>query len=358
MLTIIKNSGIGKSILLHQTAIFLRDTEGYSIIPCYSPTDIVNNFKKERKQVFIFDDVFGRFTLVQPYIDRWKQYEKQIERVSVSKNSIILVSCLSHVYTEKECKSLIIFSKCLCDINDVECSTDSQQKLEIADKYLNQETISKVKPFLNFDTFPFLCRLYKDRENWSSISFFKDPFICYKEELDSFYTENDRLKCCSLFLSVIHNGCFNQALLMEESESDFSQTLETIFASFALDPKLNPKRIIDGLDTSLNTYLTKRNGQFHVLHDRLFDFVCSYFGEHYQHLIINYADSDIIRDRTLFKSLQTCPQEFTIIIDENEYMERLIRNMLSGYIDDVLYNHQIGYEVFRKNLLAHLEKIR
>lgn len=345
-------------MLLHQTALFLKDREGYSIFPCQRPSDIISQLKKHAKQVFILDDVCGNFTFVQSDVDRWKQYEKEIENNLENNDSVILASCRSQVFRESQCQSLFIFLRCVCDLNAGDCAINNQQKLEIADKYLSQKTISEIKQYIDdFEMFPLLCSLYKNKENWEAITFFRDPFNLYTEELDRFYNEDGGIKCCSLFLCVIHSGYLNQSIL---SESDFAQKFKPIFELFALNHDISSKQITESLDTLLNTYLKKINGEYWVLHDRLFDFLCYYFGQSYQQLIINYADSNIIRDRTLCKSLHARPQDFTILIDsnfENEYIERLIRDMLSGYIDNVIYNQQIHYEGFRLQFLSHIKEL-
>ncbi|VDI07446.1 Hypothetical predicted protein [Mytilus galloprovincialis] len=360
--TVVGNPGMGKSMLMQQIALHLKDSKGYSILLCHNPLDVVNRFRKKTKQVFVLDDVCGRFTLVQSYIDRWKQYEMSMIKLFGNRDSesIILASCRSQIFIEKQCQSLFIFSGCLCDLDAEEFATDNQQNQKIANKYLSQKTISEINQDLDsFDMFPWLCRMYKDRQTGNSISFFKEPFNFYGEELDRFCKEGDGIKCCTLLLCVIHSGCLDPAVLMEEFESEFSQTLETIFENFGLVHKISRQSIIDSFDT-LNTYLEKRNGHFCVLNDRLFDFLCYYFGKNYPQLIINFADSEIIRDRTLLKSLRFCPLEFTILIDakhENEYLERLVKDMLSGFIDDVLYNHQMIHEGFRYKLLSHLQEL-
>lgn len=344
-------------MLLHQTALFLRDTEGYSIFPCHRPSDIISQLKKHAKQVFILDDVCGHFTFVQSNIDRWKQNEKEIENNLENTNSVILDSCRSQVFSESQCQSLFIFSSCVCDLNAGDCATNNQQKLEIADKYLSQKTISEIKPHIDdFDMFPLLCRLYNYRESWEAITFFLDPFKFYTEELNRFYKEDGGIKCCSLFLCVIHSGCLNQATLIEQSKSEFAHAIKSTCPLL----EFTAERIHQSLDTLLNTYLKKINDEYWVLHDRLFDFLCHYFGQRYQQLIINYADSNIIRDRTLCKSLDASPQDFTIRIDsnfENEYIERLIRDMLSGYIDNVIYNQQIQDEGFRLKFLSYMKEL-
>ncbi|VDI19545.1 Hypothetical predicted protein [Mytilus galloprovincialis] len=352
---------MGKSMLLQQTALFLKIKKGYSIFSCHGPLELVRQYRAYTKQVFILDDACGQFTLVQSNVDQWKQYETRIARIIESATVIIISSCRSNVFMDKQCQSLLIFSGCRCDLNDGEYAIDKQEKITIAKNYLSQQTMSEVESDLDsFDMFPLLCRLYTERVTWSSIKFFYDPFNFYKEEMDGFYKEDGWIRCCSLFLCVINSGLLNQTILMDESESVFWQKFKTIFAEFGLKPDLSRKSVIDSLDTLVNSYIKKRDDEFHILHDRLFDFLCYYFGQRHQRLMINYADSRMIRDRTLLKSLGKIPQEFTILIDrqnETEYIHRLVKDMLSGYLDDVLYNHQIRYEDFRLKLLAHLQKL-
>ncbi|VDI33790.1 Hypothetical predicted protein [Mytilus galloprovincialis] len=307
------------------------------------------------------DDALGQYRLVQSNVDQWKQYEIRIARLLENTTAVVLSSCRSNVFIDKQCQSLLIFSGCLCDLNYGDNAIDTQEKLTIAKSYLSQQTISEdMSDVDSFDMFPLLCRLYTERVTWSSIKFFHDPFNFYREELDGFYKEDGGIKCCSLFLCVIHNGWLDQTILMDESDSVFLPKFKTIFAEFGFNQDMSKENVIGSLDTLLNIYLKKRDDEFHILHDRLFDFLCFYFGQRHQQLMIKYADSRMIKDRTVLKTLQTSPHEFTILIDrqnENDYIHRLVKDMLSGYLDDVLFNNQIRYKDFRLKLLAHLQKL-
>lgn len=361
LLVVVGNPGMGKSMLLHQMGLYLKTTKGYTVFSCLDPSDIDSQFRKNKKQVFILDDACGRFTLVKSSIDRWKQKENIIARVFKSKQAIILASCRSQIFQEKQCQSLLIFSGCVCDLNASDCAITKQEKLNIAYKYLSQNTIVGIESDLqSFDMFPLLCRLYKYREIRRVVSSFQNPFDFLKTELDLFNNKDGGLRCCSLFLCVIHGGSLNHAKLMDETESEFSRTLTAIFEKFEIKQSISRKNVIDSLDTHLNIYLKKKDGQYSVLHDRLLDFLFYYFGQRYQQLIINFADSEMIRDRTLLQSLDITPQEFTILIDkqnETEYIQRLVKDMLSDHINDVLYNHHMIYKDFRSKLVSHLEKL-
>ncbi|CAG2205155.1 unnamed protein product [Mytilus edulis] len=181
-----------------------------------------------------------------------------------------------------------------------------------------------------------------------------------KTELDSFNNKDGVLRCCSLFLCVIHGGSLNHDKLMDETESEFYRTLKATFEAFDINQSISRKEVLDNLDTHLNIYLKKKDGQYSVLHHRLLDFLFYYFGQRYQQLIINFADSEMIRDRTVLQSLDIIPQEFTILIDgqnETDYIQRLVNDMLSDHINDVLYNHQMIHKDFRSKLVSHLQKL-
>lgn len=361
ILTVVGNPGMGKSMLLHQTALFLKDIEGYSVFSCRGPSDLISQFRKDTKQVFVLDDACGKYKLVQSKVDQWNQYETRIARILESTTVVILVSCRSDIFKDTQCQSLLIFSGCRCDLNDGECAIDKQEKLKMAIRSFSQKTISEVRSDLDsFNMLPLLCRLYLNRKTWNSVKFLYDPFRLYNDELQGFYDEVDKSKWCSLFLCVIHNGCINQAILMDESESDFSKTFKIIFAQFGLNADNSRQIVLESLDGLVNIYLKKRDNEFHVLHDELLGFLCYYFGKHQEQLMINYADSEIIRDRTLLQSFRSISQEFTIIIknqNENDYLERLVKDMLSGNINDVLYNHQMIHKDFRSKLVSHLQKL-
>ncbi|CAG2188630.1 unnamed protein product [Mytilus edulis] len=79
--TVIGTSGIGKSATIHHVALFLRDTEGYRIIPIHSPSEIDKYFQRNRKQIFVIDDICGKYTVIQTEVEKWIKRNDSTNRV-------------------------------------------------------------------------------------------------------------------------------------------------------------------------------------------------------------------------------------------------------------------------------------
>ncbi|VDI64314.1 Hypothetical predicted protein [Mytilus galloprovincialis] len=66
---IVGEPGIGKRVLLHHIALQLHNKHDYSIIPCSGITDIRYHFKRDIRQIFVLDDICGRYTVSLRDID-------------------------------------------------------------------------------------------------------------------------------------------------------------------------------------------------------------------------------------------------------------------------------------------------
>ncbi|CAG2234019.1 unnamed protein product [Mytilus edulis] len=75
--------GCGKSVTAHHVALKL-EKEGYDIIPCDEPSEILMYFTKEKIQVFVIDDVCGKFALNQHKSDSWEQYDSKLDMLTES----------------------------------------------------------------------------------------------------------------------------------------------------------------------------------------------------------------------------------------------------------------------------------
>lgn len=77
-------SGAGKSFLIHHVALELHRKNKYDIIPLSfvtAPSDIMNYNSKNRKQVFVIDDVCGRETINVQLVNTWKQLTEKFNDI-------------------------------------------------------------------------------------------------------------------------------------------------------------------------------------------------------------------------------------------------------------------------------------
>ncbi|CAG2234024.1 unnamed protein product [Mytilus edulis] len=71
------STGCGKSVAAHHAALTF-EKEGYEIIPCEEPSEIIMHFITEKIQVFVIDDICGKFALNQHKADSWEQIDGKL----------------------------------------------------------------------------------------------------------------------------------------------------------------------------------------------------------------------------------------------------------------------------------------
>ncbi|XP_063407053.1 uncharacterized protein LOC134690860 [Mytilus trossulus] len=77
--------GCGKSAVAHHVALEL-EKEKYDIIPCDDPSGIIKHFTKDKFQVFVIDDVCGKFSLNQQKAESWEQKDCKLSMLIESCN--------------------------------------------------------------------------------------------------------------------------------------------------------------------------------------------------------------------------------------------------------------------------------
>lgn len=77
---IVGEPGMGKSFLMHHVALQLHTKMEYNIIPCSGIQDIVQHYKGDTRQLFILDDICGKYVWCWIFDKKWKQIETDAEK--------------------------------------------------------------------------------------------------------------------------------------------------------------------------------------------------------------------------------------------------------------------------------------
>ncbi|CAC5377337.1 unnamed protein product [Mytilus coruscus] len=339
--TIVGNSGTGKSFLSRHVALKMMD-QGYIIIPCDSPGDVRQWFKHGRNTLFIFDDVCGH------------------------KCCKILSTCRQEVYRDEQFNSLCIFKRCIIDLSSQEFRLNSAEQSALADMYFHENT-DKVKELSEkYDFFPLLCSLYRKQilqKHVNLRSFFSNPFGVFKGELNNLYLEGDdgKMKYCCLVLCVMLNNS-----LTEENVSSKGKEIEAVIKSLLhkceLNKGINIERLSKSLATLEGTYVTRERGTYKIIHDKLFDFLAKYFGDKLQPLLIGHANTCFISERFIWKTSENLNTdiEFTIRIHDsqiNRYIERLLKDWASGSVRSVFGNRNMRSPAFTEKFISCINKL-
>lgn len=358
-LTIIGISGVGKSMMIRHVALHLRNQDNHTILPCCSPYEIEAYYRKDKDQIFVFDDICGRYTAIQSEIEDWVRYEQKIKRILKTGRIKLLASCRSQVFKEFQVQRLQLLTQNVLCFPSEKCSLTQEEKVSIAQKYLSNAYVEKVKHKLNeYDFFPLICSLCRTNQTVDVVKFFMDPYIIYNSELKFLSEQKDKLKICTLFLcTVVNNGLINESDLLNDHNYEEHKKRKQIFKAFGVDPYTSLQTILDQLYALTHTYLKKSDVWFLPIHDKLFDIICNFFGHNYQIMFIKFGNSNIISERTKLKSLKKDHCDFTILIEENNenhYFNRITDDLTKGRFDQVLNNTQFKFPEYLSKFMSFM----
>ncbi|CAC5403686.1 unnamed protein product [Mytilus coruscus] len=366
--TLVGNSGTGKSFLSKHIALIMKK-HGYTVIPCSKPEDIGKWFKHDRKTLFVYDDVCGRYTLNQQIYNDWKQNLNHITSLLTDQCCKIISTCRLEVYKDEIFSDLSIFKMCNIDLSSQEFRFSAAEKLALAGMYFKENTDmtdEAMKLSEKYDFFPLLCSLYHKQnlqKNVSISTFFSNPFGIFKDQVAQMYKEGNtgKMQYCSLVLCVMFNNT-----LTEENFSIKDKKIGAVIEDLLEECELNKgtaiKRLKKSLETLEGTYVVKEDNTYKIIHDKLFDFLAKYFGEKMLQIFIDHANAGFFRERFLWKITDNMGTELEFVIripdkHVNRYIERLLKDWEDGYVINVCGNRNMKSTIFIENFITRLNQL-
>ncbi|VDI59306.1 Hypothetical predicted protein [Mytilus galloprovincialis] len=374
------SSGCGKSSNIHQAALHLRDNYGYEIIPVLvGPTDIMNYYNENKKQVFIVDDICGKETPNTQTLQMWRDYSEEMEKIfkadekyigsknkdTVSKVSSpkLLISCRLIIYKESQFQRITLLTKKECNLLSEELCLQEAERMFLLQMYLPYDMIDNVKDVAeNVDCFPLLCKLSKHKTSEEILKLFTAPLISIKKNINNIINENKE-QLCALSLCILFDGDFNIDWLKVGSASERKYgKLKNIVKEFGIDLSKEKHRnsLESGFLTLKSTYLKQRGTEYRMVHDKICKMAAVICGQHLTKCFIKYAPSVFIQNHFLFESLTEVHVIDDLIIlmkhHEEDYFKRLLCDLKEQVIESTFNNHQLIYQTFRDKLISYLRK--
>ncbi|XP_071123783.1 uncharacterized protein [Mytilus edulis] len=361
-------SGIGKSATVHHVALLLREKHQYEVLPCHSPEDIINKFREKTKQAFVFDDVCGRYSAMQNEINSWIKNEPALKRITREEEVRVITSCRLQVFKEEQFQRIGFLKE--CSIEFTGNLITHVQKQSICEKYLDSHLIPAIENVINkYDFFPLMCSLYNNHREKDVVEFFENPLDIYMSEFDNIKQEPQKVKYFTILLIVLCNGevCFP---VKEDSDTDLVQNninLENLLNEYGIlsgTPKSDIKKqmeLFEGTFFKIEHYSNKVGKEiviYRSIHAKLFDYMCHHCGlkQNFQNVIIKYARSSLLSQRTRLESLTRSEEAPIVISTENEekFFGRMIDDILDVNSENVLRSPQMKLPEFRQKLIRFI----
>ncbi|XP_071150627.1 serine/threonine-protein phosphatase 6 regulatory ankyrin repeat subunit C-like [Mytilus edulis] len=368
-------SGCGKSSNIHHAALHLRDSLEYEIIPVLTgPTDIINYYNENKKQVFIVDDICGKETINMQTLQTWRDYSEKMEKIfkvaekydkTVSKvlKPKLLVSCRLHIYNELQFQRITLFKKKECNLLSPELCLLEAERMDMLHRYLPDDIIDNIKQVSeNVHYFPLLCKLSKDKTSEEVKKLFTAPLKSIVENIENIIIEN-RYQFCALVLCILFNGGFNTDRMNLLSASQKKENkLEDIVKEFDIDLRKEKHRnsLKSGFSTLNGTFFKLRDMKYRMIHDKIYKMAAVICGQRRTECFIKYAPPEFIQNHFIFESLMEANVGGCSIIllknQEEKYFERLLCDLNKRVITRTFHNFQLKFKRFRDKLVSYLRR--
>ncbi|XP_052073385.1 uncharacterized protein LOC127711392 [Mytilus californianus] len=353
--------GDGKSTTIRHVALILHNMNKYEIVPCKGPNCIEKYYKKDRYQVFVIDDLCGKYNFDQLKADEWsnsfiKEFMTRILELGKAK---FLTSVRLQICGEDRFKVFNFLNYKSVDLSDKKMVT-LEQKYKILTEHLTGDAAKMLEKYedriSDISLSPLLVSLIYD--GMDIALFLQNPLDFYWNEFDKLQVE----QLCALFLFTVYNGHIESKFTKSENK----QTISTIAKAFIERSNPIQSDVTNLISKHLNLlsgkFLVNKDGVFTPKHNELFDIICYYFGTKEQDIFIQYAHAQVIGQRTVFESFNLKNLiQFTILIKkENEemYFLRMVKNICYGKIWDAFNNFQLLYILqFKLRFVTYLERL-
>ncbi|CAG2251620.1 unnamed protein product [Mytilus edulis] len=317
---IVGEPGIGKRMLLHHIALQLHNKHDYSIIPCSGIPDIRYNFKRDIRQIFVLDDICGRLTISLRDIDYLLKHEDFLKLILQNGKSKIAATCRLDIYNDERFHA--------------SCSLFTFKIFNLSAEYSKEDKLT-------------ICTNYE----------------VYRNEWDKLQSI-DPHKYCALFLCVIYNGSFKESLfdIHNVHYNKNQEVLNNIFDICGINQGTSLRKMKKVLDQIIGTYLRKTKKEYTVIHDRMFDFMCCYFGntDILVSSVLRYACIAVVSARTQLESINEQASKYAIIIStkyEQTYFARIKNDLQDGHLNQWFNNKQMKFVKYRASFIKALKSI-
>lgn len=337
------NSGIGKTATMKYVSLLFEKTE-YEVVLISSPNDIPTQRFPGRKQIFIIDDIIGKYSVDSVAVELWRRLYDRLRVIFKDKNVKLLSTLRRQLYADMSSTLFpIVFNSTTVDLESKELVLSSSEKKRMLEHYLERR---KITEYLDGDemlricscqtAFPLLCNLFTSNQEFLKMksTFFQSPSIIFNEELNRLQIENKEVYCVLVLVVIFH---------LEELQTIFDINCEVekivaynkILRACEVPENTGRKTLHRRLQSVAGTFVETTN-IFKFKHDKLEETISSHFGSQFPDIMLQYCKLNFIRDRV---RLEPTDDENILVLKESSYdlfSKRVIDEIMKGKFRDIL----------------------
>ena len=354
LLTVIGNPGTGKTYLIHHVALQLQSMN-YEILPVHFPVDIINYNNTENSQVFVIDDVCGKYSVATQLLESWQMLKEDIENILRTFDTKILLSCRTNIFRSPGFQRIKMLTSNVCDLSSADLKLSPEEHCKLASAYLSESEAAVVKDLtlsVQYDFFPLLCKMYPENRKHKVDEFFSRPIKAMEENLKNFQTQDNKTVYFSLALLVVFNNNIKDGWFVSMLSDEDKNLLQTLCEDCEMNCLPSRKAMKRNLDSMIGSYIIKSETTYRALHDKIFDILAFFFGSELFDFTLQHSDKHFVSERYIFESsleMQDNDCSIHVPVDrEVDYFQRIVQD-----IDTAFDNSQLTSVSYREQFIAY-----
>lgn len=341
--------GSGKSITTYHAAFNLETSDGYSIFPSNDPENIKQHTYEDGRNIFIFDDIFGKYVFNNFTYDRWKKSMSDI--IIMLDHNVhlkIIITSRSNIPMPVELKQMAVRSRF-----EYQLFLSSPDKEKLAEHFCGEfaKEVLEDSQYTDLSFFPCICKEFdKLKDVDKCVTNFIETELTYMKT-------NDLMSYITLGLLVVLNNLVcktyfeNECTLIKNVLSSLIKECKSVI-------NITPFEIENVLYHMKGTYILENEIGFTSKNTYMFDCLALCVGKEFCGTILKHSDDSFFRERLVFTSVpiqntsNTIPVPITL---ENSYFERVLKMFEAGHVEEALKNVQSSYKPYRLALIQYLQ---
>ncbi|VDI71558.1 Hypothetical predicted protein [Mytilus galloprovincialis] len=273
----------------------------------------------------------------------------------------LIVSCRPHIYKESRLQLFSLLSRMEYNLSSDEWGLLKDEKMFIANMYFSNDitdkmNVTQVMKEVNF--FPLFCKCSEYKSSDEVIKLFTAPVdTVTKDVYHIVHTHKEQF--CALVLCILFENGFNiDWLELYSAFQNIKDKLEDILKEFDIDfsKQMYRNSLRFGFSSLNGTYLKRRGTHYKMIHDKMYQLAAVICGQHLTGCFIKYAPAIFIRDHFIFESILKGKASDDLILlpkdKEENYFERLLKDLKEYDITSTFHNKQLTYQLFINKLIG------
>lgn len=350
-------AGCGKTFSTFRAALELEEKGKFDVWIISDPGDILKYSSTDRKQIYLIDDAFGKYSVNEYNTEWWSRQRCSVkDTLKENSNLKIVMTCRSYIYRSVTSMATI---EPFCHVNLLldHLKLTLKERRDIGEKCIKNKIIDGINTevIMLYNFFPSLCSKFQEAKIDDMIEYFTFPVNYIEEAVIQLQTADDPLYLALAFLVIRGNKVKKRLLNLDNTKCD--SILEFLSRRSSYTGRSQKKELLSCFCALKDLYVLENESSFESLHEKLFILFAHCVGPNILKIILDHGKSSLLKERVRLMSIGENISKYDILVPKElkyRYFRRLMTDLENGKSYIVFTSSQHTSSQFRNLFIDYL----